>query len=255
MKSVDTALRVLSLFKDQDYAMGVVEIAGRLGLGKSHTSRILAGLRDMGYLEQDPATRKYNVGIEAFAIGSRFVVDRPIARAALPIMQACSRETGHSVFLSMLHGNVCRHVLAVEGRHFEGSQWRVGMRLPLHASASGKIFLAFSADDPRGDLLESIPLERHTANTITDRSELRDTIEVVRERKWATARSETITGLSALAVPVYGEHQNLVAAFGIVSPIEHLRQTDPGLVEELGRDARRLSYQMGARAYPEPVCA
>jgi DNA-binding IclR family transcriptional regulator len=251
MKSIDTGLRILALFKDSERPLGVVEIADRLDLGKSHVSRILATMRDMGFLQQDRETRKYRVGIEAFAVGSRFVADQSMTRLALPLMRACSEATRHSVFLSVRHGGACRHILAVEGRHFEDSQWRLGVRLPLHASASGKLFVALADDAEREALIADTPLQRYTANTITDRAAFRTEVEAVRRKGWACARGETVAGLGACAVPIVGAEEALVAAFGIVSPQRHLPGDVRPLVNELLRHAQLLSYQLGARAYPE----
>lgn len=251
MKSIDTGLQILALFKDASRPLGVVEIADQLGLGKSHASRILATMRDLDFLQQDTETRKYRVGIEAFAVGSRFLSDQPMTRLALPIMRACSDATQHSVFLSIRHGTSCRHILAVEGRHFEDTQWRLGVRLPLHASASGKIFVALAEDADRQALLEGIPLKKYTADTITDRAFFWSALEKVRNDMWATARGETVAGLGACAVPVVGAREVLVAAFGVVSPLRHLPHDVYPLVNELSRHAQQLSYQLGARVYPE----
>lgn len=251
MKSIDTGLQILALFKDASRPLGVMEIAEQLGLGKSHASRILATMRDLDFVQQDPETRKYRVGIEAFAVGSRFLSDQPMTRLALPIMRACSEATRHSVFLSIRHGNNCRHILAAEGRHFEDTQWRLGVRLPLHASASGKIFMALASDAEREELIEGLALKSYTTDTITDRALLRLALDRVRQDRWATARGETVAGLGACAVPVVGAREMLVAAFGIVSPLQRLPHDVQPLVSELARHAQQLSYQLGARVYPE----
>ena len=251
MKSIDTGLRILALFKDAERPLGVVEIADRLDLGKSHVSRILATMRDMGFLQQDRDTRKYRVGIEAFAVGSRFLADQAMTRLALPLMRACSEATGHSIFLSVRHAHACRHILAVEGRHFEDSQWRLGVRLPLHASASGKLFVALSGDAEREALIADTPLQRYTADTITDRAMFRAAVGAVRRNGWAVARGETVAGLGACAVPVVADAEALVAAFGVVAPLRYLPDDLSPLVRDLSRHAQLLSFQLGARVYPE----
>lgn len=250
MKSMQTGLQILALFKDSERPLGVVEIAERLGLGKSHVSRLLAALRAAGFVEQDPETRKYRVGIEAFALGLRYVADQTLTRLALPIMRVCSEETGHSVFLSIRHGLVCRHILAVEGRHFDGSQWRLGLQLPLHASASGKLWVAFAPEQERSELIEHAPLDRYTPATITDRQIFRKAVAAARRDGWAAARGETVQGLGACAVPVFGPQEAMVAAFGVVAPLPRLASDPRPLVGVLARGARRLSYQVGARVYP-----
>ncbi|MGY6633044.1 MAG: IclR family transcriptional regulator [Alkalilacustris sp.] len=250
MKSMDTGLRILALFKDSERPLGVVEIAARLGLGKSHVSRLLAAMRSAGFVCQDPETRKYCVGIEAFALGMRFVADQSLTRLALPVMRGSAEATGHSVVLSIRHGLACRHILAVEGRSFPDFQWRLGVRLPLHASAAGKLWVAFAAPAERADLIAHAPLERYTDATVTDRAAFGAAVATARAEGWAMARGETVPGLGACAVPVFGPGEAMVAAFGVVAPLAQLPADPEALVSGLARDARRLSGQLGARSYP-----
>ncbi|WP_185984477.1 IclR family transcriptional regulator [Aureimonas mangrovi] len=250
MKSIQAGLRILSLFKDASTPLGVMDVAQAAGLTKSHASRILSALRDTGYLAQDPRTRRYSVGIESFSIGIRFVAESPITRAALPIMRGCSESTGHSVFISVRDGSVCRHILAFEGRHFEDTQWRVGVPLALHATASGKALVAFSPNESATPAAQ-LELRRLTPKTITDPCQWHGELEMVRGRGWAEARGETVPGLAACAVPIFGYRECLVAAFGIVAPQHALTAASvPATVTELHVAARRLSYTLGARAYP-----
>ncbi|SEA98636.1 IclR family transcriptional regulator [Rubrimonas cliftonensis] len=253
MKSLDTALRVASLFKDVEEPLGVVEIAERLALNKSHVSRILASMRRAGLLVQNPRTRRYSVGVEAFAIGVRYINGNPLARAAVPVIRACSELTGHSVFISVRHDDCSRHILAVEGPHFEESQWRVGIRLALHATASGKVLLAFGPESAGGATLDAVALPRLTPRTITDRDALRETLSRVRAQGWAEARGETVVGLAACAVPVFGRGEALCAAFGVVAPAALLPETAlRDTVAILHDHAQRLSLLLGARSYPVP---
>jgi DNA-binding IclR family transcriptional regulator len=249
MKTIKNALQILALFKDEERPMGVNDVAERLGHGKSYVSRLLGAMRDMDFLQQDPATRKYTVGLEAFALGARYIADTPLTRTALPVMREISNETGDSVFLSIRHGLVCRHILAVEGPYFTETRWRVGVRLPLHASASGKILLAFAPD--RDDLLAELRLDRSTPNTIVDRKRFEAELAKTRTQAYSTSREEQVVGLAACAVPLYGEQEALVAALSIVMP-EHLlpEKKLKKIIGTLHTGARRLSSLYGARVYP-----
>ncbi|WP_366657225.1 IclR family transcriptional regulator [Fodinicurvata sp. EGI_FJ10296] len=255
MKSVETALGVLSLFKDADGPLGVMDVSARMGLGKGHASRILAALRSAGYLRQDPVSRKYRVDLEAFAVGERYIADNPMTRQALPVMRTCSTETGHSVYLSVRHGGRCRHILAFEGPHFQDTQWRVGIPLALHATASGKLLLAIAPDDERAALLDGADLERFTPDTITDTGALQIELDAIRARGWSSALGETVVGLAACAVPVYGDRQAVLAALGIVAPADLLPDDELRKCITILRDrATRLSFSMGAKAYPYGAC-
>ena len=92
MKTIKNALQILAVFKDHDGPLGVNDIAQRLGFEKSYVSRVLSAMRDMDYLVQDPDTRKYTVGLEAFALGVRYLADTPLTRTALPVMREMSNK-------------------------------------------------------------------------------------------------------------------------------------------------------------------
>lgn len=148
IKSLATALRLLARFVTAQAPLGVGELAKQVGLNKSQVSKILKTYRDYGFVEQDAATQKYSVGLNAFALGNNYVNAYPLSRDALPVMRKLVDETGHSAVLSVLHGSDIIHLLAVEGRLFIDGRWRVGRFMPYHSTSAGKLLLAFG---PRAD--------------------------------------------------------------------------------------------------------
>src|SRR6185437_7521057 len=105
LKSLSTALRVLTEFTADAPSLGVGELAQRTGLPKGQISKILGTFRRHQILAQDPSTRRYSVGSRAFALGSRFVNYHPLAREALVVMRRVVEQTGHSARLSVMDGD------------------------------------------------------------------------------------------------------------------------------------------------------
>lgn len=251
MKTIKNAMQILAAFKDNEGPLGVSDIARLFGYEKSYVSRVLSTMRDMNFLVQDPFSRKYTVGLEAFALGVRYITDTPLTRIALPVMREITRNTNDSVFLSIRHGDVCRHILAVEGEHFLETRSRLGVRLPLHASASGKALLAFAPTDEQQNLLAEIELCAFTGKTITTHAALQREIERIRERGLSCSREEAVYGLAGWATPIYGEDGRMVAALSIVMPESAAAIKDQSeIAQTLHSGARKLSSLCGARVYP-----
>ncbi|MCC6195126.1 MAG: IclR family transcriptional regulator [Burkholderiales bacterium] len=251
MKSLATALRLLAEFAGADAPLSVVELADRLGMNRSQVSKLLKTFREGDLLVQDAETKRYSVGISAFALGNSFVNGYPLSRDALPAMRKLVDETDHSAVLSVLHGSNVIHLFAVEGRLFVDGRWRVGRWMPFHSSSAGRVLLAFGPSETIEYLLRTRGLPRLTPNTITDSRQFRAAVQKVRKTGTAITHSETHVGTAAISVPLFGPDGEAVAALGLIAP-EHLmtRQEEERLTPLLHRTAREISVRLGAHAYP-----
>ncbi len=251
IKSLATALRLLSRFVAAQGPLGVADLARELGLNKSQVSKILKTFRDYGFIEQDAATQKYSVGLNAFALGNNYVNAYPLSRDALPVMRKLVDETGHSAALSIMRGGDVIHLLAVEGRLFIDGRWRVGRFMPYHSTSAGKLLLAFGPPERVDLLLKTRGLPRMTPNTITDERQFRTALQKARKTGISVSRSETYTASAAIGAPVFDATGQAIAVLGLICP-EHLltRQEEERLVAPLQRAARELSFKMGVDTYP-----
>jgi DNA-binding IclR family transcriptional regulator len=251
IKSLATALRVLSQFISAQGPLGVGEFAQQMKLNKSQVSKILKTFRDFGFLEQDPATQKYSVGLNAFALGNTYVNLYPLARDALPVMRKLVDETGHSAVLSVMHGTEVIHLLAVEGRLFIDGRWRVGRYMPYHSTSAGRLLLAFGPPERVDTFLKLRGLPRMARNTITQEREFRASLQKARKTGICVTRSETYAESASVGAPVLDASGQAIAVLGLICP-EHLltRQEERRLIGPLQRSARELSLKMGAPSYP-----
>ncbi len=251
VKAVASALKILQRFVTAGSPLGVSELAESTGLTKGQVSKILRTMRDFEFLEQNPSTQKYTVGLNAFALGNRYVNANDLSRQALPVMRKLVDETGHSAVLSIMRGTNVIHLMAVEGRLFVDGRWRVGSWMPYHSTAAGKLLLAYGRPEVIETLLRTRGLPRITANTITSEKQFRATLQRARAAGFAASRSETHVGTGALAVPVFGRDGAAIATLGQICP-EHLLTAaeEARLVPMLHSAARELSLRMGAETYP-----
>lgn len=251
LRSVSAALDVLREFGKSNQPIGVMEIARKQGLGKSHCSKLLATLRASGFLQQDPVTRLYSVGIEAFALGVQYVRNHELARVALPIMRHVADVCGCSTTLSVLHDLNIMHIQIVEGALTREGRLRTGVWIPFHASSAGRIILSRRSEDELERLFQQRPLERFTEQTVVNVADLIASLRRARKDGYAITRGQTLDGSAAIAVPIFDSEQKICASLGILLP-EHLSGEEEALtlLGPLRDGAREMSLRNGALNYP-----
>lgn len=235
--AVERALDVLEALGG-GVELGTNELARRTGVSASTASRVLATLAARGFVEHVPASGRYRLGLRLLELGDARL---DLREAARPHLRALVERTGETATLSVPGEGQAITVDFVLGPASVQSVARVGRPSVPHATAAGKVMLAFGgAKLPRGRL------RAYTSRTIVDRAALEGEIERVRARGWAEAVREREEDLSALAAPVFGRGGELAAILGLQGPAarfgpERLRVAVPALLER----TRSMSAALG----------
>jgi DNA-binding IclR family transcriptional regulator len=236
---VDRAASLLVEILTADEPPTFSELQQSSGLAKSTLSRMLTSLERHGLVARsDDALLRPGAVMTRFAHSGR-PYDELIALAD-PRLQTLSSETGETVNLAVRVGYEVEQITQVDSTYLMGNVNWVGMRVPLHCSALGKVFLAYGAALPDGRL------ERRTPRTITTRAALEAELAKVRSQGWAVADSELEPGLVALAAPILGADGAVIAALSVSGPSVRLTPDRFAATGELLRtEARSLSQQLG----------
>ena len=221
IQAVGIAMRIL-----ERLALGVgyervTDLAREIGTTKNRVFRHLKTLEDLGYVRQEPDTQRYMIGVRFVQIGSVVANQYDFVSTSRPIMQRLRDAVGFSVVLSKVEDGRLFAVEQVQGHGEVTFSLTVGNPLRLHNSAQGKIVLAFG--DP--SLLEATlaaPLTPRTASTIVDAERLRNEVERVRQQGWAIAPGEIMSGINALAVPIFDHRQALLGTLATIASIDEL---------------------------------
>lgn len=243
VQSVDRALTILEILKDSGEGIGVTELGGRVGLHKSTVYRLLATLARRGYVEQDPVTERYSLGLKLVELGSAVLERlelRDLARPYLKELMEASQEVVHLVVLQ--DGEVV-YIDKVECPGPVKMYSQLGRRVPAHATAVGKVLLAFLPPESREAIIAR-GLPALTPNTITDPERLRAELERIRERGYAFDCEENELGIRCVAGPIFSHAGQVVAAFSISGLAMRLTL---GRMEELAKLVRKVSLQISAR--------
>lgn len=246
LKTVERSLGLIEALAEEEQGSSLTAIAARLGVNKAVAYRILLTLMAHGYVVQDPATRKYALGIKLFELGSTVVNRTGLRKAALGPMGELGRMCRETVNLAVLDGTEAVYLDRIECAEPLRADLQVGRRVPSHCSALGKVLLAYLPAEEREGVLRSLGLQRYTPRTITDREALRRHLEQVREQGFSLDDEEYVPGVRCLGAPVFNYEGRVVAAVSIAGPsIRLTRERALELVEPLKAAAEAISRNLG----------
>jgi DNA-binding IclR family transcriptional regulator len=221
VQSVDRAAALLKAVGASREPVTLPELADRCRLNRSTAWRLLATLEHQGLVERDPATGRYAVGYAVVALAAS-AGHEPLVRRAHPAMRALAAECGETVSLAVPRRLQLVYVDQVQAPHVMAADW-LGRPTPLHATSTGKAFLAWLTDEERDAALQG-RLERFTETTITDRAQLASELEDVRRRGCALSRGELEPALWGASAPVVdrGRAVAVVSVWGAEARIRTL---------------------------------
>jgi DNA-binding IclR family transcriptional regulator len=240
VQSADKALAILAAFNEGRPQVGVSELAAELGMHKSTVSRLIATLEKRGLVRRDGD--RFMPGFELARLGALAVRGIALVGSARDSLEQLAGETRETVNLAVRDGDRALNVHQVQSEHMVGVGDWTGRALPLHATANGKVLLAFG----EGGLPVSLPaLTRHT---ITSRDELLGELERTREAGFGVALEELELGLHAVAAPVFDCFGACVAAVSVSAPAYRLQQAAlPAAGARCAAAAEEISARLGFR--------
>jgi IclR family pca regulon transcriptional regulator len=221
-QSLERGLAILGAFTPDRPALGISELAQRLGLTRSTTHRYVATLAKLGYLDQDDATRKYRLGIRVLDLGFSVLGALGLREIAAPHLQRLTAATGRTSNLAIRDDTDVILIDRTRGRpgryhHLEFSL-HAGSRIPSYCSATGKALLAFLAQPDLDDVLDRIELLPRGPRSLTSRATLLAELGQVRRTGIALNDEELDSGLRSIAVPIRSRSGPVVAAINLAFP-------------------------------------
>jgi len=209
---VDRAVAVLDVLALSQSDLGTNEIARRTGINVSSVSRLLATLARKGLVVQAAETGRYRLGLRLLELGNAALSRVDFRDVARPHLRELAKVTGETTTLSVPGEREAITMDFVESLSSVQSVARLGRSSVAHATAIGKVFLAYGGKLPEG------PLIAHTERTITNRRKLAEVVARTAEQGWAQAVCEREADLNALAAPVIGVQGELKGILGVQGP-------------------------------------
>lgn len=200
--SLSRGLQIVDVLTSAQSCLTLSEVAALTGLDASTTLRLLHSLSDRGYVVRDDAAKRYMAGPRALSPLSLFHPLTLFRREAEQVLRTLQQNTGETCALVLFLGTERLVVDFIRGKQPLSPYYDTWLKSPLHGSASGKILLAWRADNEREELLGPGPYTASTPKTVTDPAVLHEQLEEVLRLGHATARGDAYQDLVAIAVPL-----------------------------------------------------
>lgn len=243
-QSAERAGFLLTHVIDADSPVSVSAAALACGIPKSTASRLLAALERNGLLQREVDRGPYSPGAVLVAFAARRDGGRDLATIAAPSLDRLASVSSETINLSTAGTDSVLTLAQIETPHLVGvGSWLDRRVIPFHASAVGKLFLAFGAAS-----LPDGPLAVHGPRTITDRRALEAALVEIRGSSLSIAIDELESGLAAVAAPIRGVNGAVAGALSISGPTFRLSaERIAHLVPVLTEEAASVSHHLGYR--------
>lgn len=232
--------RIIGEFRERK-ALGISDLARRTALLPSDVHRILTSLRANGYVDQDPETKKYRLGMAILRVGLSALQRNEIREKAQLALMRLSQQIDASIHLGLLDRHELEVILIdqIDARRENIFRAQLGGSVPLHCTALGKTILASLDRDRAAYALRRNVLTRNTRRTIIDLTLLGKQLEQARQQGYAVDRDEYTDGSSCVGSPVRDFNGAVIGAISASMPTPLFRDWDEA----------ELSARLKAAAY------
>ncbi len=244
--AVQRAIDILNLFDDHSPELGTTEIALALGLHKSTASSLVGTLAANGYLDQNPTTKKYLLGLRLLERSSVLLGQMDIRRVARPFLDKLHDWRGESVNMGIRDGNEVVYIEQLPSIHAMAMREEIGKRAPLHSTALGKALIAWLPPVELQRIVRQCELSPLTPRTITTVEQFLTELEQTRERGYGLDDEEHQPGGRCIGAPVFDHMGQPVAAISVSTPLPRIPMSEVPVVAEMVRDtAKAVSIRLG----------
>jgi IclR family pca regulon transcriptional regulator len=255
-QSLERGLAILSSFHSDRPLIGVSELSRGLDLSRSTAHRYVATLAKLGYLQQDPESKRYRLGPKVLDLGFSALNSMDLLEIAAPHLRRLSDETQRTVNLAILDGAdvvyIERYRSSQQGQREIDLNLHVGARLPAYCTAMGKAILAFMPEERLAEIIERTDFAPRGPNTLTNARAFRKELEKIRASGIAVNDEELAYGLRSIAAPIHSHGGEVLAALNLavhrtmVSMDELIARFGPAVI----KTAHDISQSMGHRSAP-----
>ena len=247
IKVLDKTFSILDILLQHGSSMHMTEISEKLGLYPSTIHRILDTLKYWGYVEQDPKTQKYRLGLKLLELGMAKLHQMDLVKEATPYLKELVKLCNETVHLGVLEEEDVLYLAKEESSQTIRMISYVGKRAPLHCTALGKVLLAYLPEGERKKILDKIELPRLTENTITDKIELEKELNKVKEQGFTLDIGENEKDVRCIAAPIIDYQGKVIAAISISCPAFRINENiqnnfKKALIETSKKVSKRLGY-------------
>ena len=251
---IDRVFNILDSFTFENREMTLTDIAKNAGLNKTTAKRLLSNLTRRKYLQWDPKTKKYKLGLRLFELGGIVFSSFSLRKTVEQHMNYFRDKVGATVLLGVILENQLVYIDKREGNGMIRISSEIGWRRPLNYGMLGMVLLAYQDPDYVKKILDEYPLKSYTHYSITDKSKFLSRLEEIRKQGYVIETEEAVIGVIGIAAPIRDYTSKTVAALGIALPIR--QEISESSVLSLARELKKLcddvSSNMGFKKNDPP---
>jgi IclR family KDG regulon transcriptional repressor len=252
IQSVVRALRVLELLAAEEASLSLRDITERAGLSKPTVFRILSTLKKMDYVEQEPVSGNYLLGLKVFEMGSAFIDKMSLRSFAMPLIQELVDKYNETVHLAILDKSDIVYIDKIDGTQTIRMMSAVGKRGPAHCTSVGKAILAHKSPEEQEEILGARELVKLTKHSITDKEALKKELEQIKQKGYAIDNEEQEIGLKCVGVPIFDYHGKVIGGISVSGPSSRFSSArlKNELIPLVVETAEKISHRMGYKTHP-----
>lgn len=223
VEQIPTTLRLLTVLEAVSKAGVPVrpsDVGEQLSLPKPTVHRLFKTLEDEGFLQRDLDGKGYAPGRRTRRLAANALSSLHVRTARLAILTSLAEDIGETCNISIPDRDQMIYLDRVETKWPLRIQLPIGTRVPLHCTASGKIYLSSLRPSYLDRFVQSARLKALTPKTLTDPEELKNEIIQIRRRGVSTDNEEFMEGMAAIAVPINDDQGRLISTVSVHAPIQ-----------------------------------
>ena len=232
------AIRLLKLFTIEKPDLSLTQVSLGADLNKTTTHRLLRALESENLVQRNSVNGRYSLGAGLMALGVQALSSSDLRRRARPILKLLARDTGETAQLEVPVQDGMLILDEVTGRHVVSATGNIGTHWPMHATSSGKAYIAYDANT-----FHQLPdsFSALTKNTITTKTKMKQQVESILKRGFSESVDELEPGYSCVGIAVFDALGNIQGALSIGGP-SHRMTADRRL--EIGVALKKASDRL-----------
>lgn len=250
-QGLDRALELLEMLAKNGAGMNISEISKMLGITRVTTSNMVQSLLQRNYIEKDPTTGKFIVGYKLFELAQVYRYRYPFLYVAEEHIRNMAEKLQVRINISVLKPPGVAVLLLSKDVSLL-PKMILGYVMPAHASASGKLLMAFAAPDTVSEWLDNTELSSYTQNTITDREKLEAEFCNIRTQNIAYESEEMMLQRCCVAAPIRDISGQVIASVSFSVDKERMESDKDMLSEKLRLLSKTISSNLGYNALMHP---
>lgn len=244
--SVFKTFEIIELLIQHHGNIGLRELASELDIAPSTAHRFISSLKEIGYIRQDPKTRKYTLSLKFAWLGSKVLENLQVTDLAKPFMEELTERTNETTHLGVIEGLDLIYIAKIKSKQAMNMASRVGQRGNLYSTAMGKVLLAHMPENERLEIINQLDISSQKKKSVKNKDDFIHQLSVVRKDGYAIDNEENETGIRCIGAPIFNHAGEAVAALSLsgwkVSMTDERMSTLP---EEIIATTRKISEELG----------